>query len=70
MKRNRDRVRKEEAGRIAAQLHLDDEPVEVDLDEDERVEIASLSSDLDHKAYKKVIIPLSTHAWMKCTDSR
>lgn len=54
MKRNRDRVRKEEAGRIVAQLQLDDEPVQIDLDEDERVEIASLSSDLDNKAFTKV----------------
>ena len=54
MKRNRDRVRKDEARRIASQLHLDDEPLQVDLDEDERMEIASLSSDLDNKAFTKV----------------
>ena len=54
MKRNRERVRKEEGRRIASQLQLDDDSVQVDLDEDERVEIASLSSDLDNKAFTKV----------------
>lgn len=54
MKRNRERVRKEEGRRIAAQLNLDDEPVQVDLDEDERVMMPSLSSDLDNKAFTKV----------------
>ncbi len=55
MKRTRERVRKEEGRRIAAQLQLDDDSVQVDLDEDERVEIASLSSDLDNKAFTKVV---------------
>ena len=51
MKRNKERVRKEEGRRIASQLQLDDEPVQVDLDEDERVETASLASELDNKAF-------------------
>ena len=51
MKRNKERVRKEEGRRIASQLQLDDEPVQVDLDEDERVEMASLASELDNKAF-------------------
>lgn len=54
MKRNRMRVRKEESKRIAAQLQLDDEPVQVDLDDEEQVETASLASDLDNLSFTRV----------------
>lgn len=54
MKRNKERVRKEEGKRIASQLQLDDEPVHVDLDDEESVATASLASELDNKAFTLV----------------